>query len=130
MLVGVVHICARFLLALVLVFMFAFVLAIDANTECWWLPWSSTPGLAWRASARGSGVGNAAGAADAVIYPQCMVNRWAKWKAGGAHLGSCPIPIPFVNVAGAVHCFRGAATLRLVFIVFEAYPHICDCSLS
>ena len=41
--------------------LFAFVVAININTGCWWLLWSNPPGLAQQAFARGSGVGYSAG---------------------------------------------------------------------
>jgi len=41
-----------------------------------------------------------------VIYLQCIVSQWASWKAGGAHLGSCPIAIAFIIIAEAVHHFH------------------------
>ena len=77
----------------------------------------------------GSDAGDDQDCIAVVIYLQCTVSQWASWKAGGAHLGSCPIPIAFIIIVEAVHHFRGLAALKFVFIVFVGPPSCLSLSL-
>ena len=77
----------------------------------------------------GSDAGNDQDCIAVVIYLQCMVSQWASWKAGGAHLGSCPIPIAFIIIVEAMHHFHGLAALKFMFIVFLGPPSCLSLSL-